>query len=40
MLTVRMMITKPENWLILKVIVIVIINLNDINITVLNYKPW
>ena len=32
-----MIIPEPENWLILKVIVIFISNLNDINMTILNY---
>ena len=32
-----MIIPEPENWLILKVIVIIISNLNDINMTILNY---
>ena len=32
-----MIIREPENWLILKVIVIIISNLNDINMTILNY---
>ena len=32
-----MIIPEPENWLILKVIVIIISNLSDINMTILNY---
>ena len=32
-----MIIPEPENWLMLKVIVIIISNLSDINMTILNY---